>query len=464
MRYLNLLVLLIFCACSSESQSIISDDGTSVSAKVINTTNRQDIYSFNENQRLIPASLMKVLTTATALELLGKDYTYQTQFGYTGVIKNGVLYGHLVVKSNGDATLGSKYFSETNPEYLFEQLSKVLQSSGIISITGEVQVEGYSQTYPSQRLWEDMGNYYGASPQSFCWKDNTATVTLKSGDVGSLCKIISISPQIKPHIIECRVSAASHTKDSAYVYGIKEISRWWMEGSIPANRSGFKVKAALPDPLHTFATELTSYLNKNGVSVMGNTVNHNFADAEFFNLYTHKSPSLAEIIKVVNHKSNNLFADQLLLTLAKEFIGEVSWDNGNQVINEFWSDKIAFEKHFRVKDGSGLSPKNLFSAQGMVEVLTWMSNHSSSIEVFEQSLAKGGETGTLRSVFKHKAVSGKIIGKSGSMEGVLGYCGYLTSSSKQKAAFCIITNHYLQPTKEIRTSLDNIITQWVLEN
>ena len=74
-----------------------------------------------------------------------------------------------------------------------------------------------------------------------------------------------------------------------------------------------------------------------------------------------------------------------------------SWDMGVSVVKDFWNERIDFENNFRIKDGSGLTPKNLIATQGMVDLLTWMKNNSEYFDVFKASLAIGGESGTLKS-------------------------------------------------------------------
>lgn len=412
----------------------------------------------------MPASLTKVITTATALELLGENYTYKTVFSYTGSLENGKLIGDLLVESDGDPTLGSKYFPQTAPDIFFADILKHLKRIGVQSVEGSIRVLGAQVSYSAPRLWEDMGNYYGASPQGFNWHDNTAVITLRSGEVGTECKVVSVDPDIKPYRLRCKAVAASHSKDSAYVYGLGEIEQWWIEGSIPQHRSSFKIKAALPKPQEAFVNYLMKYLDKEGVEIHCNRKISLKGQRRRTPIFTYQSPPLSQIIKVVNHKSNNLFADQLLLTLGKEIKGRWSWDNGNAVVREFWQDKIDFDTHFRLRDGSGLTPKNLVSVDGMVKLLEWMYRNSDHFDVYAASLARGGESGTLRSVFKNPDLKGRIIGKSGSFEGVLGYCGYATSLAGKKTAFCMISNNYLVSTRQVRMVMDDVITHILLEN
>ncbi len=461
MKTLLFTFMLSLMYITTVGQFQLSDKGAITSLKVQEIASAEIIASHNEDLRLTPASLTKIVTTASALELLGPDFTYKTNFYFLGKIKKGRLLGNLLIKSNGDPTLGSKYFDQTTPELIYSKIAEELRMAGVKYIDGVIVIESDTISYSSSRLWEDMGNYYGASPQGFNWSDNTTELTLCSAEAGRTAEVVSIEPKITPYTIKCQAVAATHNNDSAYVYGIKNINDWWIEGSIPQNRNKFKIKAAMPDPEQTFKNGLEVFLIDHGISVDHNEhLNSNF---ERTVLFTYHSPTLSEIIKNINHVSNNLFADQVLLTLGKEYKGVSSWDNGNKVIEEFWSSKINFENNFRLHDGSGLSPKNLISANGMVQLLTWMQKNSINYEVFEQSLAKGGESGTLRSVFKNPLLKGKIMGKSGSMEGVLGYCGYLSTLAGKEAAFCVIANNYIVPTKKIRQEMDELLTNLILE-
>ncbi len=460
MKYFVILLYVII-SISGYGQLNISDKGALVSMTISDVESEKEIISQNSQLRLIPASLTKIITTATALELLGPDYTFNTQIVCTGTVTDGQLNGDIVINGGGDPTLGSKYFDQTNPELLFDRIIDCLKKEGIHTIKGRVLVESTDIGYSSPRLWEDIGNYYGVYPRGFNWRDNTVKVTLASKEVGSVCKVVSVKPEIYPYQLDCKVLSAAHNKDSAYVYGLPEIENWWIEGSIPTNRSSFIIKAAMPDTKQVFANELYHYLIKNNIEIYREIYKDDDIKQSRV-VYINKSPKLAEIIKVVNHKSHNLFADVLFLSLAKEFKDEYSWDIGVQIIKDFWSDKIDFDKHFRLRDGSGLTPKNLVTTEGMVELLIWMKNNSNFYDVFKSSLAIGGQSGTLKSVFKNPKLRGRVFGKSGSMEGVLGYCGYFINNSGNYQAFCVIANNYLIKTKEVRKHMDETLTNYIL--
>ncbi len=451
----------IFYSFIINGQYQIGDRGTGVSMCIKMIGSKKELVSYHSNLRLIPASLTKIITTSTALELLGPDYTFKTKFVCSGKVQNGCLEGNLIIQAGGDPTLGSRYFNSTNSDSLFKHIFHWLQENDIKEISGTVYVQASEISYSSARLWEDIGNYYGAYPHEFNWRDNTVKVTLASEETGSLCKIVSLRPSIEPYSIKCKVLAADHNKDSAYVYGLPEIKQWWIEGSIPSNRSGFIIKAAMPDPARTFEKELSSYLQVKGIHILKKEIKPYFSNDSHLSCIFY-SPRLSEIIKVINHKSNNLFADMLLLTLAKQFGNQYSWDIGVKVVCDFWNDRIDFTNNFRIKDGSGLTPKNLITTKGMVDLLLWMKDNSDYFDVFKASLAIGGQNGTLKSVFNHENLRNRIFGKSGSMEGVLGYCGYYIGINGKYHAFCCVANNFTVETKLVRNQMDSTLTQLIL--
>ena len=131
-----------------------------------NLSTGETMYSRNSNKRMIPASTLKTITTAAALEILGPDYRFSTQVGYTGKIRNKTLAGDLVIVGGGDPALGSEYFENdySNPDFL-DVWAQKFKAAGISRVEGNLVLDGSlydSEKIPPTWIWEDMGNYYGA--------------------------------------------------------------------------------------------------------------------------------------------------------------------------------------------------------------------------------------------------------------------------------------------------------------
>ena len=444
--------------------SLNSLKGASVSGYVVDVNSGYVLAAKDQDLRMTPASLSKIFTTSAALALLGPEFRYQTVIARKGKVVNGLLKGDLLVIGGGDPTLGSKYFSSTHPDSVFAKIFHSLKKAGIRTVTGRlVIVTGYfsAPAYPSLRLWEDMSNYYGAPPASLSFMDNTFRVYLRSpSKTGEKCKITNIVPDVGLKM-DCRVVSAPSNKDSAYIYGFPGLKEWYIDGSIPAGRNRFAVKGAMPFPEKVFAGMLTSYLKRNGIKINGISFEHSPAKVITDTLGVVYSPPLSSIVKVVNKRSVNLFADHIFLTLAKK-TGKADWDNARLVFDEFWKEKTG-ENDIHFHDGSGLSPFNSFTPVDMIKALRF--NAQSSIaEEFKASLAVSGVDGTLKRMWDSDQTKRHVIGKSGYMQGVLGYAGYITTSKGRQLAFCIMVNHFTKPVSHVRALIEEEIEKIIIEN
>lgn len=409
--------------------------------------------------RMTPASLTKILTTGAALHLLGSDFRYETTF----YLQSNSTDKNLFVLGSGDPTLGSDRFEDTKPTALFGHLLAALKQKGIKSLS-ELVVDNSCFTgvrYPSKRLWEDMGNYYGAVPNGLSYRENTFFLTLQSPEgVGKPVRVVKTEPPLTIRI-HSQVTTAANAKDSAYIYGNEWMDEWYVSGTIPQGRSSFVIKGALPHPEQVFTNELKQFLTANGIRI-GQVTYKELTQPEYGELvYRHLSPSLKELIAVTNKRSHNLYADHLLFTMTQQ-TGVADWDSGVRQLTAFWQKNIP-DFSATLFDGSGLSPFNTFSAKDMVDVLVWM-RQTKEKAAFEESLAVGGVDGTLKSIFKEPEYKGCLLGKSGSMNGVLGYCGYLTTNGGRKVAFCMMANRFSEPFTTVRTNMEVLMKEIVDQN
>lgn len=431
-----------------------------ISLLAVDVESGEILVEHNPLQRMTPASLTKVITTGAALSVIKPDFKFETQF----YIREKDGRRSLIVKGKGDPTLGSDRFDETKPEFVFHQLLLKLQKTGITSINSIIVDNTFISgiKLPSKRLWEDIGNYYGAVPNALTYRENTFYLTMKSpSGVGQPAEIIKTEPNVDVEL-NCLVKTADNNKDSAYIYGYSDANQWYVSGSIPQNRDAFTIKGALPHPENTFAKELYNYLNNNGVKVNGFEVGAIEDVIEKKPFYIHYSPELKEIATVVNKVSHNLWADHLMFQLAHAQYKRADWDMGVKSLHEFWSEAIP-EFSGLFFDGSGLSPFNAFSARDMVEVLRYLDTSEKS-EVFKQSLSVAGMDGTLKSILRENEFKGKVIGKSGSLNGVLGYCGYITTKQGKTVAFCMMANRFTEPYKTIRANMERLMKEVILQN
>ncbi len=402
----------------------------------------KEFFKSEPQLSLVPASILKTVTTATALEVFGPDFRFQTTLSYSGEIRNDTLYGNLQIIGGGDPTLGSGYFPENNT--FPEDWIRAIQSKNIRFIAGNLVADASvyeSQMIPNTWIWEDMGNYFGAGASGISVHDNLYEIHLDSPkEADRPTKIIRIIPEIPNLELQNEVLSSDVNSDQAYVFGSPMDYKRIIRGTIPKNKTDFIVKASVPNPSELLVNEFRKKLTANGITISGR---NSFEKAKSSGkiLFVSQSPALKEIIKVTNHESVNLFAEHFLKQLAFQAYGLGTTKDGCKFISQFWKEKGLDITGFFMNDGSGLSRFNAITASQLVFILNYMKTRSKYSGEFFDSLASPGN-GTL-SVFKSADFPDNCLhAKSGSMTRVRCYAGYLTTISGRQLSFVFMLNNF----------------------
>jgi D-alanyl-D-alanine carboxypeptidase/D-alanyl-D-alanine-endopeptidase (penicillin-binding protein 4) len=222
------------------------------SLHVIDAKSGKVVFSKNAQIGLVPASTQKIITAATAFELLGKEYIYKTEFGFDQKDMS------IVIKSFGDPTFGSPRYKSTDAETILSSLQQKVKDHGK-SYSGVFQIDNTNfetQSTPNGWIFEDIGNYYGAGAGSFNWRENQFDLFLKSSSkIGDSVKILSVNGNDKlsiPFVSELR-SAAKGTGDNAYLYLPVGSKTYFVRGTIPINQNNFKIIGAFYDAPEYFS-------------------------------------------------------------------------------------------------------------------------------------------------------------------------------------------------------------------
>lgn len=424
-------------------------------AIVVDVDSGDTLFRYNEAARMTPASLTKLFTTAAALDILGTHYRFSTSFYYDEV------RDRVIVKGGGDPSLCSSHFSNNDIDHIASKLAGLLKDNKINKLTGGVvaDISFFGDVrQPSLRVWEDMGNYFGALPSSLTFSDNIFRLYLKSPQkIGELCTVVGVEPEIgfKP---KSYVLSRAEAGDSAYIYGVAGCNSWYVSGGIPAGRSRFVVRGAMPQPHLVFINAIFDKLGRNGVSVIESDVKTIDVAGDSKLLFSIESPELWELCKVVNKNSNNLYADHLFLAIGRQ-AGRTDWDSSAKAVQNYIADSLNITS-FPLYDGSGLSPFNAFSAGDAAKLLVEMAGKSTFAH-FYGSLPTSGIDGTIRNMWRSKDLVGRIKAKSGSMNGVYGYAGYIKRKDGRRLAFCIIVNHHSERAVEVRRKIEEWVAPFV---
>lgn len=207
----------------SNAQSISFNEkewnSTIIGISVRDISNNKIIFEKNSHLQLCPASTFKLLTTSAALEKLGANYQFKTEFYYVGELKNRVLSGNLIIKTYGDPTIESRFFKNNTLNAIVLQLKQKLDK-----ITGKIIIDNsfIQSDIHDNWIWEDINNYYAAIPYSTNIYDNEFHIYLQSQQINTPVKVLSIQPQYhsypKIEISENSLTA-QQGGDNAYIYG-----------------------------------------------------------------------------------------------------------------------------------------------------------------------------------------------------------------------------------------------------
>lgn len=352
----------------------------------------ETIYEKNSDKKFIPASTLKIITTAASLNKLGPDYRYKTDISTDGEIVNGVIEGNLIIHGTADPKLSGYFDSEI--DLVVKAWVDTLESLGIRKIEGSVFLDN---TY-----FDDGSG-----------KTKTSFMTVASFDKagkGQLNQIVK-GKNGKPVKQKVRLKRRSTRKFVSV------------------------------SPNQYLGNQFVKELNKRKM-IDQKFIEENFDIPEsisFTRLFQHRSEPLIDILKRTNKHSDNFYADQLMRTLGYEFGSGASLKEGIKVVSEFLTEKVGLsEGEFRLSDGSGISHDNNVSAQSLTTILNFMANDKYA-GVFYESLSIPTIDGTLKNRIRHPMAE-NIRAKTGSISGVTSITGYLKSSTGKKIVFSILCN------------------------
>lgn len=434
----------------------------------VDTRTGKTIISHNPDLALIPASTQKVVTTLTALSMLGSDYQFETLLQYDGNIEKGSLKGNLYIKGLGDPMLGAKMADDTLAlDLIFAKWLREIKATGITTIEGNIIADGSwfdDQLIPPKWMWEDMGNYYGAGAHALSVHENLYSVFFQPGNrEGTPATVANTDPAVPGMTFHNDVTTGPRgSGDKVYIYGSPYSNQRWLTGTVPLGENNFEVKGSLPDPGYFLAATFANFLQQNNIALKGSAYTHRNTPANENKdtrviISRHQSPRLEVIAARTNFNSVNTYAENFIKTLGRVFKDEGTFSAGSEVITEFWEEKGLDTRGLRIHDGSGLSPYNNIT----VRQLTGMLVFAAQDEALYNSLIKGfpvaGRSGSLAGMFTGTSSQGVLSAKSGFLGNVRAYTGYTRSQEGHVIAFTIIVNNYSGTPIQMRRKMEKVM-------
>ncbi len=439
--------LLLVCGSglNSHAESILGIDGeesTSVGIYIKDLATGEVLVDHNSDLALTPASVMKAVTTATALSVVGGEGHFSTPVVLRGSKEGRTWNGDIIVRSCADPTIESENFKGHNG--MCDSIALAIKDAGIRNVTGRIIVEENLKDAGPILKWEieDVAWPYGAGLFGFNWRDNTYTVYPATG-------------RTVPKVPGLEIELVRSTDGNDLVRGIGS-NKLMVYTRDPRDKK-WAVKSTMPDPAAVFCEELKATLATMGITVQDKD-KASTANSPERTVYTQCSAPYADIMRSLMVRSDNLFAEGMLRSIAPSS----SRKDAIKREKELWATRGINSRYTIINDGSGLTRANRISARFIGDILEWMAKSKYS-QTYSTFFPRAGKEGTLRGFLSKSPLAGRIALKTGSVSSVQAYAGYkLSNDGKPTHAVVIIVNGFFCPRPQVREAAEKLLTDLFL--
>lgn len=445
---------------------------------IVDAQSGETLYELNADRYFVPASNMKLFTTALALAKLGPDYRFHTTLESHGTVSfEGVLAGDMFLVGRGDPNLSNRKFPynlkeefDGPPEKILAELAAALAAKGVKEIAGDVV--GDDSYFPREIFpngWEidDMVWEYGAAVSAIVVDDNTTTLTLTPGESAGAPAQAVVAPSTPDFVVRNDViTSAADTKSDLTLTREPDSKLVVICGTMPARGAPRKLVLAIHEPAEHAAALLASLLAERGIKVSGVSRSMHVAEPAGGTpravLAEHVSVPLRDSVKLVNKISQNLHTEMLLRASARN---TAIWNSPDDLLKfpaDFYAAAGIAAGDVIQTDGSGLSRHDLVTPRAIVALLTYAQTQSWFAPYYD-SLPVAGTDGTLEPLMKNTPSAGRIHAKTGSVEHVRARSGFAETPSGRRLIFSFLSNNQGGKNHEASDALDGLCLAMIEE-
>lgn len=377
------------------------------------------VLDLNGELPLMPASVMKIVTAASVLSSGDSSARFRTRVTTNGTIENGILKDDIILYASGDPTVESAFFPSTAG--ITDSIAEKIVSMGVNMINGDVIISYPSwMEEPVPAGWKDTDliRPYGTGYHAFNYADNRMAIKFPS---------LKTNPPVPDGTVKfIRTQKGFSINRNRTTNAIKASGRVLKRGRTEITSN--------PNPQASFSLKLKETLNDRGVKISG--IKSNNAEGDETELYINESPEIVDILRSMMHRSDNLYAEAMLNTLAPG-----GREKALDVEREIWANRGADIKDISIKDGSGLSRDNRLTAYFLADVLSWMAANHNENNVFVNLFPLAGQEGTVKRFLSDTDLEGALVLKSGSVNDVQCYAGYRLDEMQNPSHLIVIMSN-----------------------
>ena len=427
----------------------------------------EDIVAKNKNILLVPASVLKLFTTASALEILGPNKIFETKLYFDGVQKGKILEGDIYLLGVGDPSFGSKDFEDKfYYTEIFSSWANALKSKGITKIKGNIYADNSlfsGMLLPWRTSFKNIGNYFAPKADALSIANNKYKIIFPSVKDGEKNIIpLSTEPKINGIKFKSEVYASSDIKNEDVYATFEPASNIInLNGFLPITEKQTEIYGAIPNPAEFAADKLFESFEDVGIITTGKAaVKKGGIYATKKLLFTYASPAVKELVKHTNKRSDNLYAEVLLRDISAYTGGDGSAKDGLKKIKDTLINFGISEDEFDIYDASGLSYSSNISCKATVTLLEEILKKPYAKD-FKDSLVIAGNADE-KSIFStrvsKKPFAFKTLLKTGALDKARTVAGYTKDTKGRDIVFCFFINNFKTKSRNITALQDKFLT------
>lgn len=420
------------------------------------------LYALDAGKSMTPGSVHKLLPTAAVLDAIDPGERLRTTVETAAAMDGaGRVLGDVFLAGRGDPALSDRFTPGARPTAALEALADALKAAGVRRIEG--RVVGHEGLFTGERRgagwgWEDLVWWYGAEVSALSLNDGVADLRVVPGErVGDPVRVERSPVTAYYSVVSTATTSPPAPKHDLRLERPSGGNAIRLSGTMPLGFVPETLSVAVEDPARYAATVFAEVLASRGIEVAGGPATSQEAlPSETRVLAAHASPPLLELLKVINKRSHNVWAEMLLRVLGTRVKGDGSFEGAQAAVMDFLGRLGVDARGFSIDDAAGLSRADLVTAHGLVDLLVAMHRHPRA-EDFRATLAVAGVDGSLRNRFKGTPAEGLVRAKTGSVRQADSIAGYATTRAGARVAFAILLNHHTTDGRAATAALDAIV-------
>lgn len=429
----------------------------------------------NPDLPLIPASNLKVVTSAAALHHLGSGFRFLTYLLTDAPVVDGVVQGNLVLYGTGDPGISDRFHPTRYTP--FQQLAAQLLAAGIREVRGRVMGDGsFLQGPLLGDGWEsgDLNEWFAAPSGALSFNENVFSVRVRPGAVSRPPELLTVPEHVGVLVSNEAVTVQGRARHPLWLLRDAPQDPIRVVGELSTASRDVWRQMTVRDPALTAAHAFTHVLREAGITVTGYpgslteredsplTPRKVWRSGEPLRvLATFVSPSLGEYLQAVNQRSHNLYADLILKTLGRIVGDEGSFRGGSAVVTRYLSDVVGIpEDQVEIRDGSGLSTLNRISASALLATVRHLAD-TPEWDPFWESLPEAGTVRLFRRMAR-TAAAGNLRAKTGTVDRVSSLTGMVRTAEGERIVFSIVGNDLPSETgaKRLEDQVGQALAEW----